>query len=238
MESFTISDNPILEIIARILVSVLLGFVIGLERELTNKSAGLRTNILVCLGSTVFTILSIYAFTYPENSNFPRDPARIAAQIVTGIGFIGGGTVLRHGVSVFGLTTAATLWIVAAIGMAVGAGSYLVALVTTIVAFLVLVLIRELERGYLSRHTARGAKIRATILASSDNIYEVQNWIYNEFEKIIDINVKKIEEEDIVKLKFTFELFDANPICKAYKKFKELKEIKSLTLQQVIDEPY
>ena len=94
-------------IILRILVAALLGFALGLEREITNKYAGLRTNILVCLGACVFTILSIYAFPTvltDEHANGLRDTARVAAQVVTGIGFIGGGTVLRHGATVFGLT--------------------------------------------------------------------------------------------------------------------------------------
>ena len=125
METF----NQIFDIslVIRVLSSVLLGFAIGLEREMTNKYAGLRTNILVCLGACLFTIISIYGF--PEVSVTgdelgTRDTARVAAQVVTGIGFIGGGTVLRHGATVFGLTTAATLWVSASIGMACGAGMY------------------------------------------------------------------------------------------------------------------
>ena len=120
-----------LEIEMRIVSAIFLGFAIGLEREITNKYAGLRTNILVCVGSCIFTILSIYGF--PEVSVLgdelgTRDTARVAAQVVTGIGFIGGGTVLRHGANVFGLTTAATLWVSAAIGMACGTGMYGVAI--------------------------------------------------------------------------------------------------------------
>ena len=112
-----------LEILLRVFSACLLGFAIGLEREMTNKYAGLRTNILVCLGACLFTIISIYGFptvVTDENANGIRDTARVAAQVVTGIGFIGGGTVLRHGATVFGLTTAATLWMVASIGHAGG----------------------------------------------------------------------------------------------------------------------
>ena len=129
-----------LDIFVRILSALLLGFAIGLEREMTNKYAGLRTNILVCLGACIFTIISIYGFpTFADGDNVivsqatgVRDTARIAAQVVTGIGFIGGGTVLRHGATVFGLTTAATLWIAASIGMACGAGMYGIAIIGTI----------------------------------------------------------------------------------------------------------
>ena len=115
-------------IFIRLLMAVLLGFAVGLEREMTNKYAGLRTNILVCVGACVFTILSVYGFpTFANGDNVLidhatgiRDTSRVAAQVVTGIGFIGGGTVLRHGATIFGITTAATLWMAASIGMACG----------------------------------------------------------------------------------------------------------------------
>lgn len=100
-----------INLVIRVLSALLLGFAIGLEREMTNKYAGLRTNILVCLGACIFTIISIYGFpTFADGDNVivsqatgVRDTARIAAQVVTGIGFIGGGTVLRHGATVFWL---------------------------------------------------------------------------------------------------------------------------------------
>ena len=109
-----------------LMTAIVLGFALGLERELTNKQAGLRTHIFVCLGACVFTLLSIYGFpTFAIGDNVIlaqatgiRDTSRVAAQIVTGIGFIGAGTVMKNGASVHGLTTASTLWIAAAIGMA------------------------------------------------------------------------------------------------------------------------
>ena len=120
------------DILIRIVFSIILGSIIGLERELTNKSAGLRTQILVCLGACLFTILSIYGFSTAVTLYPLGDPSRVAAQIITGIGFIGAGTVLRQGLTVTGLTTASTLWIVAAIGMACGCGQISIATVTTI----------------------------------------------------------------------------------------------------------
>ena len=128
---FQMADNDIL---VRIVVSIILGSIIGLERELTNKSAGLRTQIMVCLGSCLFTILSIYGFSTAVTLYPLGDPSRVAAQIITGIGFIGAGTVLRQGLTVTGLTTASTLWIVAAIGMACGCGQLSIATVSTILA--------------------------------------------------------------------------------------------------------
>ena len=144
-----------------ILLAIVLGFAIGLEREMTNKWAGLRTHILVCLGSCVFTLLSIHAF--PVYAHSPQaDPARIAAQILTGIGFIGGGTVLRHGYSIYGLTTAATLWITASIGMACGCSFRTLAVFATILSVGVLVLIRIFEKEYIHRNpkTPRRIKVK------------------------------------------------------------------------------
>ena len=142
-----------------ILLAIVLGFAIGLEREMTNKWAGLRTHILVCLGSCVFTLLSIHAF--PVYAHSPQaDPARIAAQILTGIGFIGGGTVLRHGYSIYGLTTAATLWITASIGMACGCSFRTLAVFATILSVGVLVLIRIFEKEYIHRNPKLRAELK------------------------------------------------------------------------------
>lgn len=229
------------EIIIRIIVSISLGFVIGLERELTNKSAGLRTHMLVCLGSTVFTILSLYGFsdpTIPQNfARIQNDPSRIAAQILTGIGFIGGGAVLHHGISVSGLTTAASLWIVASIGMAVGVGAYKVAIVATILAFTVLVFIRVLERGFLSKHTRKGARVRAVAITKADYVTEVQDWFNLKFDQVLEMKInKQTRDDETVKVTFILDVFESNPIGHVYKKIKELKNIESLTLQQIVDD--
>ena len=145
------------EFVIRLLIALALGFALGLERELTNKYAGLRTHILVTLGACIFTIISIYGFpTFASGDNVNltqatgiRDTSRVAAQIVTGIGFIGAGTVLRNGPMVFGLTTAATLWIAASIGMACGAGMYGIAIFATVLSVAVLTLIRIFEKQFL-----------------------------------------------------------------------------------------
>lgn len=123
------------EVLLRLFVAAVLGAAIGLEREWRERQAGLRTHLLVCVGSALFTLVSAYGF-----SNFGArvDPTRIAAQIVTGIGFLGAGAIIRQGLSVRGLTTAATLWLVAAIGMAVGAGYWEGALIATAGALITL----------------------------------------------------------------------------------------------------
>jgi putative Mg2+ transporter-C (MgtC) family protein len=118
----------------RLVLAAFLGAVVGYQRERSGKEAGLRTNMLICLGAALFTIISIYGFP-------GSDPARIAAQVATGIGFIGAGVILhRNGGEVVGLTSAATIWAVAAIGMASGAGMYYVAPTTTVLVSIILML--------------------------------------------------------------------------------------------------
>ena len=118
-----------LDLVLRLLLAAFLGAAIGFEREVRGHPAGLRTHTLVALGSALFTELSIYGF--PSEPGQPVDPTRIAAQIVTGIGFLGGGAILKEGLNVKGLTTAASLWAVAAIGMAAGAGNWFLAIAST-----------------------------------------------------------------------------------------------------------
>jgi len=135
----------------RLLLATALGAAIGLEREYRQKPAGLRTNILIALGSAVFTILSIAI------GSGGTTPDRIAAQIVTGIGFLGGGAILRSGSKIHGMTTAATIWVNAAVGMAAGAGEFATATVATGLTLLVLAVLPPIEsyferRGGLSKH--------------------------------------------------------------------------------------
>ena len=123
--------NVELELVIRLILGFVLSGIVGLEREVSLKPAGLRTHVLVGLGSTLLTILSLQAFP-------GADPSRVAASIIVGIGFLGAGTILKTKEKVIGLTTAATLWIVASIGVATGAGFYILAIIATILAFLVL----------------------------------------------------------------------------------------------------
>ena len=123
------------EILLRVVLAAVLGGAIGFERELREREAGLRTHMLVSVGAALFTLVSAYAWSDWHFSNargIVFDPTRIAAQVVTGIGFLGAGAIIRQGLSVRGLTTAATLWVVAAIGMATGAGFYTAAVITTV----------------------------------------------------------------------------------------------------------
>lgn len=137
-----------IEIAVRLILALVLGGLIGIERESMGRPAGFRTHILVSVGSTLAMIISAYAFS---ESMFGRyDPGRIAAQVVSGIGFLGAGTIMREGANIRGLTTAASLWTVAGIGLAVGSGFYFAAVLATILVVLTLVVLNQLEWNYLS----------------------------------------------------------------------------------------
>ena len=133
--------NVQIELAARLLAAAILGAAVGIERERRSHPAGMRTHLLVSVGSAAFTVLSIEAFSAPG-----ADPGRIAAQIVTGIGFLGAGAILKDRGSIKGLTTAASLWVVAAIGMASGAGAYGVAVATTVIVIFSLWPLQVIER--------------------------------------------------------------------------------------------
>lgn len=150
------------ELLLRLFLAVLLGGLVGFEREQSNHAAGLRTNILVCLGSCLLMLLSIYGFAqFVNETNVRLDPARLAAQVITGIGFLGAGTILFTGKSITGLTTAATLWVVAAIGLSVGAGFLLPAVATTVLVLLVLVVLNKLEKKFSNGKKQHHIKVLA-----------------------------------------------------------------------------
>ncbi len=135
------------EMLLRIVLSFLLGILIGWERETHGRVAGLRTHVLVCMGANLFMLVSQYMF-FVYKDTAVVDPTRIAAQIITGIGFIGAGTIMQAKFSVRGLTTAASLWVVAGIGMAIGCGCYFAAFVTEILVLFTLLLLWRLEHFF------------------------------------------------------------------------------------------
>jgi putative Mg2+ transporter-C (MgtC) family protein len=143
-----------LEPLLRLAAGLVLGAAVGWERELQRMPAGFRTHALVGLGAAIFTVVSAFAFAGPVS-----DPTRIAAQIVTGVGFLGGGAILHYRGSVRGLTTAASLWAVAAVGMAAGAGLYVIAIGGAVLVIVTLDLFDRLEK-YARRRWALGGKGR------------------------------------------------------------------------------
>jgi putative Mg2+ transporter-C (MgtC) family protein len=150
-----------LSVLGKLLLATVLGGAIGLEREFAGKSAGLRTNILICVGAALFTQLSldIAQVGFSPDGHPYGDTTRITAQIVSGIGFLGAGAILRGGGSIIGLTTAATIWLVAAVGVAVGSGAYVDAVGATVLIILVLIGLRPLE----ARVALKRRRVHATV---------------------------------------------------------------------------
>ena len=144
----------------RVLLAVTLGGALGIEREIDAQPAGFRTHIVLCLGATLFGLISIYAFAPFESvradSNVQIDVTRVASQVVVGVGFLGGGAILKYGASIRGLTTAASMWVTAAVGLAIGVGYYWAAVAITIATLISLVVfrwLREWIRRNFARHT-------------------------------------------------------------------------------------
>ena len=151
------------EALLRLLIAAGLGGAIGLERELRDHEAGFRTHLLVSLGACVFTLVSAYAWTdwtFSQRSGVVFDPTRIAAQIVTGVGFLGAGAIIVRGISVRGLTTAATLWAVAAIGMAAGTGYYAVGVGAAVLVLISLGPLKLISTRLVVARPARGGRAR------------------------------------------------------------------------------
>ena len=239
METFINAD-----FIIRLFTALALGFVLGLERELTNKYAGLRTHILVCLGACIFTILSIYGFpTYAHGDNLIinnatgiRDTSRVAAQIVTGIGFIGAGTVLRNGPMVFGLTTAATLWIAASIGMACGAGMFDIAIFSTVLSVAVLTLIRIFERQFLPSSGKQIKRCKLVIYCAREDVKKIYDYLISRVDNMRDFTSKRLlENPSKSKLSATFDLTNKKTMHELYNKLTSLADLDSIALQELND---
>lgn len=156
--------NLDLEVAIRLLLSFAIGTAIGLEREYRSKAAGLRTMIMICLGSTIFTEISINLGT--------DNPDRLAANIVTGIGFLGGGVIFKDGLTITGITTATTIWISAALGMAVGAGEYFIAIVGSGVVLVVLTLMEKIQGFVEHWHQSRTYKIEFKLSDDCNTLIE------------------------------------------------------------------
>ena len=232
------------DFLIRIGVALLLGFFIGLERELTNKCAGLRTHILVCLGACVFTIISIYGFpSYATGDNVIvdqatgiRDTGRVAAQVVSGIGFIGAGAVLRNGPMIIGLTTAATLWISAAIGMTCGVGMYSLATIATIASVAVLTVVRIFERKILPASIKRNRRFKLTIYSNNEDVQKVHDYIKENVEQMESFSAKKMfENPEKTKVTSAFELSNKKAIHDIYDNLSNMFAPDAVTIQELND---
>ena len=204
------------DFVLRLLAATAMGAAIGYEREYHAKEAGLRTHLLVALGSCLFMILSIYGFDFMlGRDHVSFDPSRIAAQVVTGIGFIGAGTIILQKQVVRGLTTAAGLWVTAAIGLACGNGMYWVALITTVIVLVSLGLI-NVYLPYFSQkeHTVTFLVEDYTILT------EVMENLYREKITVLNYEMHKDAEENNGKMLVSLEI--------RMKRYNNIKEISAI----------
>ena len=149
------------QIILRVLVAAVLGAAVGLERERQDQPAGLRTHMILVIGATLAMVLSVNVGYLYARPGTPSDPARLAAQVISGIGFLGAGAILRYGFTVKGLTTATSLWTMAIVGMTVGAGYYLIGVATTVLMLVVLALLNTLENRFVRTAISRFIQIEA-----------------------------------------------------------------------------
>ncbi len=149
------------QIILRILVGAVLGAAVGIERERHDQPAGLRTHMILVIGATLAMVLSVNIGYLYAREGTPSDPARLAAQVISGIGFLGAGAILRFGFNVKGLTTATSLWTMAIVGMTVGAGYYLIGVVATILMLVVLSLFSFIENRFVRTSVSRYIQVEA-----------------------------------------------------------------------------
>ncbi len=177
-------NNRDLIVLARILLSVVLGFVLGLERELYKRPAGLRTHILVCIASCLIMLVSMYGFE-------GGDPARLAAQVVSGVGFLGAGAIIRGDKDIKGITTAATVWMSAMIGLACGNGFYFGAILVTVIGLIILTIFRSLEEkmAYSSKYKS---KIYMVVKEEEQLVSNLRIYLQEGNLQISDIDTKTV----------------------------------------------
>jgi len=189
--------NTEVQMLLRLLLATFLGGVVGIERGKGDRPAGLRTHVLVCAGSALFMLVSIFGFgdttpvhTTADDLGVRRDSARIAAQVVSGIGFLGAGTIIHEGLSIKGLTTAASMWMVSAIGLAVGAGMYVLSIGATILTLIVLTLLHKWEKQIGLRGKTSTRFIVAKVENRNGIVTDVMNYLTLNGVKLKSLNVK------------------------------------------------
>jgi putative Mg2+ transporter-C (MgtC) family protein len=204
------------------LILVLAG-IIGWNREQKGRPAGLRTHILVGIGAALVMIVSIRIFESYPNSD--ADPGRIAAQVVSGIGFLGAGTIITHGYSVKGLTTAASLWTTAALGLAVGSGFYQLSIIATTIVFISLYFFSDIKYG-IHKFTTQKISIKGDADVIKPGV--ITDMLKNEKVSIEKMDIKKNEEQNEVTITYQIK-GNSDAIDKGVEKLTDLKEIREIS---------
>jgi len=213
------------EMIARLFLAAILSGLVGYEREIHGRLAGFRTHILVCVGSTLIMLTSMYIFDIYRGIATP-DPARIAAQVVSGIGFLGAGTIIRFRASVRGLTTAASLWTIAGIGLAVGSGLYVPAAVTTVIVLATLFFLNIFEKSLIRKDWYKVIAVETKSGASQ--LEEIRSVLAEYEVEIKDFEVQKAASPDNVILKVSLKLLTSEQDEEIISKMRQLDGIKKV----------
>lgn len=230
---FPDSPIPTPEILLRLILTFVLSGAIGAEREFNHQPAGLRTHILIGVGASILMIVSLTVpFSNGAGGAYAGgDPGRIAAQVVSGIGFLGGGAILRLGGDIRGLTTAASIWIVAALGLSIGAGLYFVATVGTVFVLATLILLGRFEKRYVPKKILKqlGVYARTEKLKSRD----VKEVLDDFGIRIRTVALQRSREKKTTQLRYTIHVPPEVDYDQFYKRLYELKDVYKIVLDDI-----
>jgi putative Mg2+ transporter-C (MgtC) family protein len=218
------------EMIARLFLAAILSGLVGYEREIHGRLAGFRTHILVCVGSTLIMLTSMYIFEIYRGLATP-DPARIAAQVVSGIGFLGAGTIIRFKASVRGLTTAASLWTIAGIGLAVGSGLYVPATVTTVIVLATLFFLNIFEKSLIRKEWYKVIAVESK--AGASQLEEIRSVLAEYEVEIKDFEVQKAASSDNLVLKISLKLLTSEYDEEIVSRMRQLDGVKKVNWMAV-----
>ena len=228
---FEILTSPYINIestIFKLILSIVAGGLVGLNRERHKQPAGFRTHILICMGATLLMVLSIYIpQTYLDFKN--GDPSRIAAQVVSGIGFLGAGAIIRLGTSIKGITTAASIWLISAVGLCIGAGLYAISLVAVAFALFTLIVLEQVENRWFPQMNIKILHLEFDLKNIPDgNIRE----ILNKFRiRITDFNLSVVTDKgNHAEYTATIRMPESTDLSKLISKFNKLDSIKTVKI--------
>ena len=215
---------PIPDILLRIALSMVLGGVIGFERERDNQPAGLRTHMILVIGACLAMILSINIGAVSHT-----DPGRIAAQVISGIGFLGAGAILRFGFNVKGLTTATTLWTMAIVGLVIGAGYYWIAIITTIIMLIVLAALNVIEKNYVRVNVIRNIVI--DLQDRKSVLRDLRETIYKLTDKVMAFSVQKNIKSKRLRLELTARFKNSEKLEHLIEEISKIEGVRALKIE-------
>ncbi len=213
------------DIIIRLLITAALGALIGYERERQSQPAGLRTHVILAVGACLAMIISINVAGQARELGFQGDPARIAAQVVSGIGFLGAGAILRYGTNIRGLTTATSLWTLAITGMTIGAGHLVAAGATALILFVSLTLLDRFEKRYI--HSYKVIPLVLTVAYRPETLDEVRRLLKQHCLEITETTLERNLQSDVIVIAMTVKTQENAPVDAMIASLTELEGLRS-----------